>query len=321
MTDARKNSSAQKKPARERHCVVCDARERVTLYEARLPVYQGAAAVLHSQYEQTVAKNLWHYRVVRCKSCGHIYANPIFDEQLVEESYLSQEHDNQFGVAEELLLRTNRGYADLVTEFLPLLERRNLQVDVGCDTGIFIRATRDLGFHKVVGIEPGVDSANQARKISGIEVLQKLFDPADFQKGSIDFLNLIHVLDHLSQPRQIIREIKPLISKGGVVFAIVHNIESLIARVSGESWPVLNLVHFDHYAPATLRRLFEAEGYRVLAVKKTKNHFPMSHLIRFCPLLPTKMRDVMIKTVVKPPFNDPVLGLRLGNIAVIATVD
>ena len=321
MPNPQKDSAARKLPTRERHCVVCDSKDGVVLYEARLPEFQGDAAVLHYHYEQTVAKNLWHYRIVRCKSCGHIYGNPIFEEELVEESYLSQRHDNQFGVAEELLLRTNRGYADLVTEYLPPRDKRNLQVDIGCDTGIFIRATRDLGFRKVVGIEPGVDSANQARKIPGIEVMQKLFDPADFQEGSIDFLNLIHVLDHLSQPRQIIREIRPLISKGGVVFAIVHNIDSLIAKVSGESWPVLNLVHLDHYSPTSLRRLFEAEGYRVLAVKKTKNHFPLSHLIRFCPLLPTKMRDVMIKTVVKPPFNDPVLGLRLGNIAVLATVD
>ena len=132
------------------------------------------AEVLHYQYKQQAAKNIWHYRMVRCRTCGHVYANPIFGEEVVEGSYLQQDHDNQFGLGEDLLLRTNRGYAALVKEYLPSKQERNLQVDIGCDTGIFIKATRDLGFGRVVGIEPGVDSANQARKIPGIEVWQKL---------------------------------------------------------------------------------------------------------------------------------------------------
>jgi SAM-dependent methyltransferase len=306
-------------PTKERNCTVCNSHDSSVVYEARLPAIQDDVAVLHYHYEQTAVKNLWHYRMVRCKTCGHIYANPIYEQQFVENSYLLQKHDNEFGIDEKLLFRTNQGYAALLADDLRSEDHRRLQLDVGCDTGIFIKATSSLAFRKVVGIEPGIDSANEARKIPGIEVMQKLFDPSDFERGSVDFLSLIHVLDHLAEPRRMLSEIKPLLAQDGLVLAVVHNIDSLIAKVSGENWPVINLVHFDYFTLKSLRRLFEAENYRVRAIRRTTNYFPLSHLIRFAPFLPTGLRSALIQLVTRTPLNRAVLGLRLGNIAVIAT--
>jgi hypothetical protein len=154
-----------------------------------------------------------------------------------------------------------------------------------------------------------------------VEVLQKIFSRTDFAERTIDFLSMIHVLDHLVDPRLLIREIQPLMAPSGLVMAVVHNVESLIARLSGENWPVINLVHFDYFTPRTLQRLFEAENYRVLAVRKTVNYFPLSHLIRFSPFLSTKLRTLLARLATRAPLNRAVLGLRLGNIAVLATVD
>ena len=308
-------------PTRVRSCILCDGASYDVVYEAKLPALTGASNVLHYQYEEAAGKNTWHYRLVRCRNCGHVYANPIFAEEVVESSYLQQDHDNQFGLDETLLLRTNSGYASLAEPHLPGRDRRLLQVDLGCDTGLFLQATAQFGFRRVVGVEPGVDSANRARQLPGVEVLQKIFSCTDFAEGTIDFLSLIHVLDHLVDPRQLLREVRPLMARSGLVLAVVHNIESLIARVSGENWPVINLVHFDYFTPGTLRRLFQAENYRVLAVRQTTNYFPLSHLIRFSPFLPTGLRSLLARFAAQAPLNRAVLGLRLGNIAVLATVD
>ena len=306
-------------PTRVRSCIFCDKTDAAVVYAAKLPATPGPA-VLHYQYKQTAAvKNVWHYRVVHCCGCGHLYSNPIFAPEVVESSYLQQDHDNQFGLDDQLLLRTQRGYAALIRPYLPAMEHRKLQVDLGCDTGLFLRATREFGFQRVVGIEPGVESAQRASQIPGVEVRQKNFDPADFAAQPVDFLSMVHVLDHLVDPRRLVREVRSRMAPAGLVLAVVHNSQSLIAQITGENWPVINLVHFDYFTPTTLRRLFEVEGYRVLAVHRTKNYFPLSHLIRFAPFLPVGLRSILIRLVQQHPFNDLVLGLRLGNIAVLAT--
>ena len=306
-------------PTRARDCIFCGNADAEVVYEAKLPAVPGASDVLHYHYKQTAAvKNVWHYRMVRCRGCGHLYANPIFATEVVERSYLEQDHDNQFDLDDQLLLRTNGGYAALVQPHLPAKESRKLQVDVGCDTGLFLRATREFDYQRVVGIEPGIDSAERARQLPGVEVRQKIFDRTNFAEGSVDFLSMIHVLDHLVDPRRLVREVRPLMATSGLVMAVVHNSQSLIARISGENWPVINLVHFDYFTPATLRRLFEVEGYRVIAVHRTKNYFPLSHLIRFSPFLTTGLRAMLVRLVQSRPLSSLVLGLRLGNIAVLA---
>jgi len=306
-------------PTRIRGCIFCNTTDAEVVYAAKLPDTPGPSDVLHYQYKNTADfNNVWHYRMVRCRGCGHLYANPIFASNVVESSYLEQDHDNQFGLDDQLLLRTHRGYAALVCPHLPAPEFRRLQVDLGCDTGLFLRATRDFNFQRVVGIEPGVGSADRARQLPWVEVQQKIFAPTDFTAGTVDFLSMIHVLDHLVDPRQLIREIRPRLTQAGLVLAVVHNSQSLIARISGANWPVISLVHFDYFTPATLRRIFEVEGYRVIAIHRTKNYFPLSHLIRFSPFLPVGLRARLLQLVHRRPLNNLVWGLRLGNIAVLA---
>ena len=298
-----------------RDCVLCGSTSKDIVYEAQLPERLDERT-LHYTYNSKTTSNTWRYRVVRCKGCGHKYPDPVYSQETLENSYLGQDHDNEFGIDRKILLKTHEGYGRIVEPFLP--KERRLQIDIGCDTGLFLQATRRLGFKRAVGIEPGVASAKRAAEVSGIEVMQKIFAPSDFPGESVDFASLIHVLDHLADPRKVIRELKPTLSKDGIVLGVVHNIESVISKVSGKSWPPLGLLHMDYYGPDSLSRLFEVEGYKVLAVVGTKNYFPLSHLIRMTPFLTPKLRGALFQTVERPPLKSLVLGLMLGNIAVVA---
>jgi SAM-dependent methyltransferase len=306
-------------PTVNRRCLLCGSNEKRVAYAARVPEISASATskVMHYQYASSAVSNSWHYRVVECAKCAHKFADPIFSRSVVESSYLLQDHDNEFGLDMDLLRQTNLGYAELVRPVLA--EKRDLQVDIGCDTGIFLEQSAGLGFERRVGIEPGPDSAKKASELPGVEIKQKIFDESDFAPKSIDFVSLVHVLDHIVDPRQLIRNVHSRLKDGGVILAVVHNIDSLVAKISGESWAVLNLVHMDYFTKRTLRKLFELEGYNVHFVAGTKNYFPLHHLIRFAPFVPSFLRGRLVRIAKMRPFNRLVLGLRLGNIAVVAT--
>ncbi len=300
-----------------RHCLICESDDKKVVYPLKLPqIHSLSPAGIHYQYHSEVKGNNWHFLVAQCNSCGHKFADKIFDQSTIEGSYLNQKHDNEFELDPKLLQLTNDLYAQMIEPNLPA--NRDLQIDVGCDTGNFIRSTKRFGFKRVVGIEPGVDSAKKAAEIPGVEVMQKVFDPNDFADKSIDFASLVHVLDHLVDSKKFLQSIGPKMKPGGRVFAVVHNVASLISKISRENWAPYNLVHMEYFQPNTLAKLFEQEGYHVIGVYPTANVFPLSHLIRFAPYIPEHLRKAMLWIAKSWLFRKIVLKIKLGNIAIIA---
>lgn len=300
-----------------RNCSLCGSSEKTVVHEAALPEALPVEHILHTQYDAPGKAKWWRYRLVRCVKCGHYYADPVFNPDVVDASYLTQEHDNQFDIDPDILVRTHEGYARLVEPFLP--PRREVQIDVGCDTGCFLRASRRLGFRQTIGIEPGKTAARRAALIPGVQIRQTLFDPKEFKNGTVQLLTMIHVLDHLSDPLQFITKLKPLMdSQGGTIMVVVHNIESLLAHVSGKHWAPLGVIHFDYFTPSTLRLLFQKAGFQDVSIFKTRNYFPLFHLIRFAPGIPSPVRRVLYNLASKPLLRSIVFGVQLGNIAAIA---
>ena len=299
-----------------RNCALCTSQLKEVLYEAVLPSGITIAATVHSQYREPGDPSWWRYRIVNCMNCGHIYADPVFNPHHVADSYITQDHDNHFGIDSDILMRTHNGYARIVAPFLP--QKRETQVDIGCDTGSFIRATRCFGFKHVIGVEPGQQVAREAARIAGVKILPILFDHRDFDRHSIQLASMIHVLDHLMAPRQFLAGLRSLMDRDGVVLAVVHNIDSWVALFSGKHWSPIGVMHYDFYTPKTLRQLFEAEHFRVMAIRLTANYFPISHIIRFAPYIPAQLRKWLYLKANGSMLKNVVLRLKLGNIAIIA---
>ena len=299
-----------------RHCVVCGGEQKRVVYNAHLPEGPITPDIVHAQHGEPGRAKWWRHRLVCCLGCGHYYADPVLDPNAVETSYLNQEHDNQFGIDPSVLLKTHLGYAELVRPYLPA--RREWQVDIGCDTGTFLAASLGLGFVHRVGVEPGREAALRAATLPGVDIRQKLFDPNDFRPGSIQLLTMIHVLDHLVEPVEFIRRTRPLLDSEGVVVTVVHNIKSILARLAGRNWSPISVMHFDYFTPDSLRWAYETAGFTTLKVVRTRNYFPLFHLVRFAPVLPPGLRRVLYRITSGPVLRKVVLGLPLGNIAIIA---
>jgi len=298
-----------------RDCSLCGNDEKSVRFSPLLPEQIENHETVHSQYEDTKKSSTWwHYRVVECHDCGHVYSDPVYPSKYLDDAYSFQKHDNQFGVSTKGLHRTNIAYARFVKPFLSNAKR--IHIDIGCDTGNFLKAAKEeFDFKETFGVEPSEYSANKARQIEGVVVQNKFFDPKDYQEGSADLVSMIHVLDHLSKPREFIANVQPVLARGGVFFAAVHNINSLIAKFSGKTWHPLNLIHYDFYKQNTLRKLFESEGYEVLKVGNTLNYMDLSQVFARAPYLGQRMRKRLEGIKLFERFN---LKLNLGNIGIVA---
>jgi SAM-dependent methyltransferase len=136
-------------------------------------------------------------------------------------------------------------------------------LDVGAGKGHFMAAARELGWH-VDGIEFSAASAATAAELYGVEVRVADFMSMPDDGRLYDAVVMIHVLEHLPDPRFAIARARSLLAPGGRLLISVPNAASLQARLFGSRWLHLDLPrHLYHFTPDALSVLLEGSGFEV----------------------------------------------------------
>jgi ArsR family transcriptional regulator len=144
-------------------------------------------------------------------------------------------------------------------------------LEVGSGTGWMIRAFQELGVSGT-GLEIDETLVSLARKEGADVRLADIcrIDPRDHVK--YDVVCSSQTLEHLSDPRPAIRNMRDMASKGGLIHLDVPNSASWGARYhrfrrGKKRWGMLEPPHHQMgYYPATLRRLLEDAGLEILRV-------------------------------------------------------
>jgi 2-polyprenyl-3-methyl-5-hydroxy-6-metoxy-1,4-benzoquinol methylase len=209
-----------------------------------------------------------HMSIVRCAACGFVYTNPIFDEDHYQEIYASPEYQTiveslgfesheyrrvRFGDERVRIMREHlRTPADATVRY----------ADVGCSTGFVVEAAAAAGW-RATGIDLN-PSAIEFGRSRGLDLrvgdLGAIRDDAPF-----DAISLFDVLEHLTEPRSVVREVRELLAPDGIVFVYVPNYDSASRLLLGSEahfiWPTHHLNYFTpHSAADFMQRLgFETE--------------------------------------------------------------
>ena len=95
-----------------------------------------------------------------------------------------------------------------------------------------------------------------------------MLDEAGYPDNYFSGIGLWGVLEHLARPREILREMKRILTPGGVVVISVPSAGSLAVRVIRQLASCFNGVggHLWFSSAETLPRLLEEEGYEILEV-------------------------------------------------------
>ena len=222
---------------------------------------------IHSDYLQKASLHL-----VRCRSCGMVYANPI------EEALVSGEFYD--GLAAPFYLSPDK----LESDYAPVRFLRELKLfrrfcasgnvlDVGCSTGAFLFSLKQrFGTnYQVVGVDvagPALDYA-EAR---GTPVIRESFLTFKAPDKPFDAITFWAVLEHLADPRAFLSWAIDLLRPGGLCFILVPNFRSLAVRVLGYKYRYILPQHVNYFTLATLKRL-TAQEPRVRLIHSDSSHF------------------------------------------------
>jgi SAM-dependent methyltransferase len=213
--------------------------------------------------------------VVRCETCGLVYLSPRVRGDIVLEGYASAE-DATFFAQNPMRIRTFarvlRGLAKEVS-----FGRGTRVVDVGCAGGAFVKAATDMGC-EAVGVEPSAWLTERGRAAYGIDVRAGTLEDQRFPDASFDVATLWDVIEHLGSPRDTLREIRRVVRPGGHLIVNFPDHGSLVRRAMGWSWPFFLSVHLSYFTTATMERLLDGAGFRVLSSRPFWQTLPLGYV-------------------------------------------
>ena len=193
--------------------------------------------------------------LVYCPDCGHV-GNAAFDPALVD-------YDRRFENRLTFSPRY-RQYEDLTAN--RVINRYGLRgkriVEIGCGSGDFLRLLCHVGNHGK-GYDPSQPTSRSAAGCGSIEVIGRHFEAKD--ASDADFVCCRHVLEHLPQPMDLLRQLRQKIGIGTDVAVFFEVPNGLFTLERLGIWDIIH-EHVSYFTPSSLVRAFRGAGFAISGI-------------------------------------------------------
>ena len=268
----------------------------------------------------------------RCPKCGLVYCEPRPDGPTLGRMYDDPDyytHGYNLGVEEVNYFERKDELLEQYDGEVEALERevagRGAILELGSAGGFFIEAARRRGW-SVQGVELSPPAAKYSIEELGLPVFEGLLEEAPFSSESFDVVVADNVLEHTTDPRQVLKDLGGLLKPGGHALVVVPTyVNSLYFRtilraqrllprklLGGSLLRLLKMdddtdggypYHILEFDQRTLTRLVRDAGLDVAKVDRSVPY--PAHLFRLKSPSP---RERLLRTV----FRALNLGMRLG---------
>lgn len=253
-----------------------------------------------------------HYRMVRNTKTGSLRADPILDDATVRSLYTECTLTDE--LTWEYAAITYRAYLERV---LPHIPSKLGLLEIGCGHGPFLTLVKNLGFERVVGVEPSVDSVSKALPDVQDNIQQGFLETIDCPSESFSLICGFHVLDHLSNPNHALAIVRDLLVTNGIVYFICHDVGAVLARLLGRRSPIIDIEHPVLYDRITIAKLLQKHGFEVVEQFGVTNSYSMDYWLHLAPL-PSFAKSTCRRILKHSNLGHHVVSLKAGNMGVVA---
>lgn len=191
------------------------------------------------------------YKMMKCANCGLIFSNPMIPQQDYSQEIT---HDRwEFYIMRGYILR--KFGSSLLKVF-----------ELGCGDGRFLKKLRDMGY-ECYGIDLNPNSISRAKNMGLVNVYVAKLDE-NFTSNFKEYFDVVfafHVIEHIEDIKNVIKNIAQILKAKGLLFLSVPNPERLSKRFFIESWDNPPY-HLTRWSKESLKLLLEKEGLRVLEI-------------------------------------------------------
>lgn len=201
-----------------------------------------------------------HTQIVECAVCGHVYANPTWEDEELLTAYED--------VEDEVYVSERAGRVLTFKKHLAHLEKftgkglgRDL-LDVGAYVGVFVQVAQEAGWN-AMGIEPSSWAVDHA-KTNGLAIYEGTLDSGILVGKKFDVITMWDVIEHVQYPKQELEKAFALLKPGGMIAVHTMDISSPTARLMGKRWPWYMAMHVHYFGRESLGRVLTDVGYDIV---------------------------------------------------------
>jgi SAM-dependent methyltransferase len=173
-------------------------------------------------------------RVVRCAQCGFYYVDPM---PFWSNDALQMFYGEEYFVQESIWWHRQRIAVDPKRR-LDAIEREREEgsvprlLDIGCGQGYVLEHALQRGW-EVYGLEPSQALADRIVSHLGVHVWAKRVEEADLQKESFDIVFSDSVIEHLTEPIEVMRLAWRVLKPRGLFYLVTPNADALVNHFRG----------------------------------------------------------------------------------------
>jgi len=184
---------------------------------------------------------------------------PEAEKSFYEKTYRST-YDNQ--EAEKLWESSLPEAKERVSRFRSHYTKNTRVLEIGCASGYFLFSVQKH-VKSVMGVELTTDFVRYARS-RGLDVKASLDDVPD---NSCDLIFMFHVLEHVEDPIQFLKDIKNKLSSSGKLILEVPNVNDILVstyKIKNHLDFYWEIAHKYYFSKESLQNVLDRAGYRAI---------------------------------------------------------
>ena len=294
---------------RNRDCPICGApASRGSLFLDRT---LDEARLTTASFASRKTPEFMSYHLVACGVCSVVFAAEAPAAGVLADAY----HEADFATADEAGYAA-RTYMAALAPMLDGLPGRNLALEIGAGTGVFLAELRAAGFTRQVGIEPSPAAIAAATPEVRACLQRGVFTGDEFPPGTVSLVCCFMTLEHVPDPTALAEAAFRMLAPGGMVAFITHDYTAPLNRLLGRRSPIIDIEHLQLFNPPSLRRLLGDAGFAVRHLAPIRNTYPLAYWISLLPLM-GGVKDVAVASVRALGLGRLAVRISVGNLLTV----
>lgn len=203
-------------------------------------------------------------RWVRCRECGHGFANPRPAPAALREAFREPPPPHLLQWSYETLMFAS----DIVHQVWQRRPGGEL-LDVGAGSGMLAGLAVDYGY-RVCALDRHPGYAERLRRVRAEFVLGDICT-CDFAGRQFDVVLLGDVLEHVTEPRRALARVSALLKPSGLLWLSTPDHEGVWPRMMGDADPMwFEGEHMQYFSQRSLKHLLAEQGLAVVDYRLSK---------------------------------------------------
>jgi 2-polyprenyl-3-methyl-5-hydroxy-6-metoxy-1,4-benzoquinol methylase len=234
--------------------------------------------------EQKSLFNYKHFHYYRCQKCQQVSTYPLPNNTMIKKHYADKFREGNY----QLLRKYSEQYKIVYAYFVKLLKEQCEQqnttlknkkiLDIGCFTGEFLELMQQQGAD-VHGLELQPEAVKIANKKMPGRVYEADVMSYKFSQKKYDIITLFGLVEHVTNPMQLLERCYNLLSKDGIIMVQTPNSSSLLARSMKKYWPPFSPIEHIHlFSRKSLEYALHNAGFENLHFRAHQKKLPVGYV-------------------------------------------